>query len=278
MTNISYHNYIDSPSGNLSKTTSQTHQTPKSTVFVTGSSIKSTNPAHQAFQTKEAVPISFHAFGQSHSGIFFKLKKRGREEFPWIQDIEDQFDVIKEELLSLRNSSGFQPYRGPKWISDIKADDGIGAKSVDSGDWNIFYLFLHDLKFDENCRKCPKTVEIIEDIIPRQYHHSFFSAMNPKTHILKHYGPTNKKLRFHLPLLGVEGSRLRVNDEIKHLKVGEAYVFDDSFEHEAWHDGDATRIILICDFWHPDLTNDEIKFLNILQKVSFFFYKKNSRR
>ena len=45
------------------------------------------------------------------------------------------------------------------------------------------------------------------------------------------------------------------------------YVFDDSFEHEAWHDGSKTRVILIVDFWHPDLTNDEIKFLDLLQKA-----------
>ena len=61
--------------------------------------------------------------------------------------------------------------------------------------------------------------------------------MTENTHILPHYGPTNKKLRFHLPLLGVEGSKLRVKDEIHNLKEGEPYVFDDSFEHEAWHNG-----------------------------------------
>jgi len=36
--------------------------------------------------------------------------------------------------------------------------------------------------------------------------------MTPGSHIIKHNGPTNKKLRFHLPLIGVKGSRLRVGD------------------------------------------------------------------
>jgi aspartate beta-hydroxylase len=110
-------------------------------------------------------------------------------------------------------------------------------------------------------------MQMIEKNIPREYHHSFLSAMNPDTHIIKHYGPTNKKLRFHLPILGVEGSRLRVDEEIMELKAGEAYVFDDSFEHEAWHDGKDTRVILIADLWHPDLTADEIKFLTMLQNA-----------
>lgn len=37
--------------------------------------------------------------------------------------------------------------------------------------------------------------------------------------------------------MGVSGSRLRVDNETKHQEAGKAYVFDDSFEHEAWHDG-----------------------------------------
>jgi len=186
---------------------------------------------------------------------------------PWMKAFEDNFEVIRTELLGLRALKGFQPYRGPSWISDMPAKDGVGSESIDKGQWNVYYLFLHDLKFDMNCKNCPLTVKIIEEHVPRQYHHAFFSAMNSGTHIIKHHGPTNKKLRFHLPLLGVEGSRLRAGNEIKELEVGKPYVFDDSFEHEAWHDGDNTRVILIVDLWHPDLTTDEVKFINLLQKV-----------
>ena len=96
------------------------------------------------------------------------------------------------------------------------------------------------------------------------------------THITKHHGPTNKKLRVHLPLIGTDGSRLRcaraascfaggnfvrmavyfrVADDTRDINAGEAMAFDDSFEHEAWHDGTETRITLIVDIWHPDLTD-----------------------
>jgi len=195
------------------------------------------------------------------------------KEFEWISKLEENYEVIRDELLSLRNQKGFQPYRGPSWISNIKAKDGVGSVSTDSGDWNVFYLFLHDMKFDENCKKCPKTVEIIEKYVPRQYHHTFFSAVSPNTHIMKHNGPTNKKLRIHLPLVGIEGSRLRVGKETRYQEAGKCYVFDDSFEHEAWHDGSSTRIILICDMWHPDLSNEEVKFLNLIQKAKMKFEK-----
>ena len=201
-----------------------------------------------------------------------------KEDFPWIAEIEANYEEIKEEVIKLRGEKGFQPYRGPSWISDIKAKDGIGRKSTDSGEWNVCYLKLHNLKFDENCKKLPFLMSILKEHLPRQYNHTFLSAMNPDTHILKHYGPTNKKLRFHLPLFGIDGSRLRVHDQVKHLKPGEAYVFDDSFEHEAWHDGKDTRVILIADFWHFDLTNDEIKLLEMLQNARMKFEKNISAK
>jgi aspartate beta-hydroxylase len=68
-------------------------------------------------------------------------------EFPWFKAFEDNFKAIQAEVLALRAEKGFQPYRGPSWISGITAKDGVGKESVDSGQWNVFYLFLHDIKF-----------------------------------------------------------------------------------------------------------------------------------
>lgn len=82
----------------------------------------------------------------------------------------------------------------------------------------MFYLFLHDIKFEENCVKVPNTIKILQEVIPRNYCHAFFSALVPGTHITPHNGPTGKKLRVHLPLVGVEGARMRVGDEFKNLE------------------------------------------------------------
>lgn len=42
-------------------------------------------------------------------------------------------------------------------------------------------------------------------------------------------------------------------------------MWDHSYEHEAWHEGDDTRVVLIVDVWHPDLTDAEVRFLGTLQ-------------
>ena len=124
-----------------------------------------------------------------------------REDFSWVKQLEANFEIIREELMELRSQDGFQPYRGPSWAGKIKPDDEIGSKSNENGDWNVFYLFLHNMKFDDNCSKVPKTVEIIQKVVPRQYYHAFFSALTPGAHVLDHNGPTNRKLRLHLPLI-----------------------------------------------------------------------------
>ena len=117
--------------------------------------------------------------------------------------------------------------------------------------------------FPENCARCPVTTRLLK-ALPRSYQHAFFSALTPGTHIIKHHGPTNKKLRIHLPLVGAAGSELRVAEHHVGNKEGECMVFDDSFEHEAWHKGVDTRVVLVFDVWHPDLSDKEVHFLSSL--------------
>lgn len=193
----------------------------------------------------------------------------GRAELPWLADLEAGWGDVQEELMALRGGGHFQPYRAPSWAGGKAAADGIGKVSHDSGDWNVYYLELHGLgKLTEaNAARCPKTVALLQKAVPRYYGHAFFSALAPSTHITKHNGPTNKKLRIHLPVFGTAGSLLRCAGSTRDVVGGQAMVFDDSFEHEAWHDGPETRITLIVDIWHPDLSDREVKFLSTLQRA-----------
>ena len=221
--------------------------------------------------------------------------------FNFTKKLEASFKDIKEELLSLKGlenvdgKRGFQPYRAPSWASKRQAKDGVGSISHDAGNWNVYYLYLHNVDFQENRDRCPKTVALL-DSIDNLYGHCFFSTLAPKTHITKHHGPTNKKLRVHLPLIvpnddddgtnkdgdtdtttksNKKSCRLRVGDDIINVTEGKCYIFDDSLEHEAWNDhSNQARIVLIFDIWHPDLTKKEIKFLSFLRKAEMKLEKK----
>jgi aspartate beta-hydroxylase len=84
-----------------------------------------------------------------------------------------------------------------------------------------------------------------------------FSVLSPRTRIPPHTGVANTRLVLHLPLIVPDGCGFRVGSETRSWKVGEAWVFDDTIEHEAWNDSDETRIILICDVWNPRLVGEE---------------------
>ena len=48
-------------------------------------------------------------------------------------------------------------------------------------------------------------------------------------------------------------------------------VFDDSFEHEVWHDGDSPRLVLIADIWHPELSSHAQRwpFMNAIERKRY---------
>ena len=67
------------------------------------------------------------------------------KQFKWYNFLRDKIPQIREELLELRGKGGFQPYRGPKFSSKIEAPDGVGGLAHDKGNWNVFYLLLHNM-------------------------------------------------------------------------------------------------------------------------------------
>ena len=52
---------------------------------------------------------------------------------------------------------------------------------------------------------------------------------------------------------------LRVADNYLQWSEGEIFVFDDSFDHEVWHENEnnEVRIVLIMDLWHPQLSAEK---------------------
>ncbi len=42
--------------------------------------------------------------------------------FDWVKTLAENISIIREELTSLRDRKGFQPYKSPNFASDIKVD------------------------------------------------------------------------------------------------------------------------------------------------------------
>ena len=93
-----------------------------------------------------------------------------------------------------------------------------------------------------------------------------FSILDAKTRIPPHTGVNNTKLTVHVPLIVPPGCTYRVGGEWREWQPGNAFVFDDTIEHEARNDGDAPRAVLIFDIWNPFLSPAEHEFV---RSISF---------
>jgi aspartate beta-hydroxylase len=61
----------------------------------------------------------------------------------------------------------------------------------------------------------------------------------------------------HLPLIVPPDCAIRVGG-VEHVwQEGRCVTFDDTYEHEAWNRSEQTRVVLILDSWHPDLSEVE---------------------
>ncbi|KAJ8934850.1 hypothetical protein NQ314_013121 [Rhamnusium bicolor] len=157
--------------------------------------------------------------------------------------LKQNWHKIKEEGLAALNEKGYFQ------------DESENLR--DSGEWKQFELFARGQKNARNCKKCPFTCSIIEKIPEARgckRGQTKFSVMHPGTHVWPHCGPTNCRLRTHLGLKVPPKTFIRVAEEIRSWDEGEIFVFDDSFEHEVWHNGTEFRLVLIIDVWHPELT------------------------
>ncbi|MGH8204373.1 MAG: aspartyl/asparaginyl beta-hydroxylase domain-containing protein, partial [Steroidobacteraceae bacterium] len=124
-----------------------------------------------------------------------------------------------------------------------------------------FHFYEKGLAIEERCARAPATMAAILRLpqaeVDLRSPTAMFSVLKPKTRIPPHTGIANFRLVVHLPLVLPAGCGFRVGGETREWRMGEAWVFDDTIEHEAWNDSDETRIILICDVWSPRLSPEE---------------------
>ncbi len=181
-----------------------------------------------------------------------------REEFPWLEALERETGAIREELLAvMADGSGFRPYlednptRPPGEFGTLK----------NSPDWSAYYFVNSGAVVADAAARCPRTMAAIQKLpltdAPGRTPSVLFSLLKAKTRIHAHNGQINARLICHLPLIVPLGCGFRVGNEVRSWVEGEALIFDDTIEHEAWNDSDETRVILLFEIWRPELTTAE---------------------
>jgi len=164
--------------------------------------------------------------------------------FPWARDVEAEWRLIRAELDRILVRKGELPA-----FHEIASE--VRSISSDS-DWKTFLLYGYGIKSEEAVRACPETWRILQKIPGLKS--AMFSIFEPGKHLPAHRGPYNGVLRFHLGLIvpdEPEKIGIRVADRVCHWKEGEALIFDDAYEHEAWNHSDKVRVVLFVDFEKP---------------------------
>jgi len=181
-----------------------------------------------------------------------------REQFPWLEALEAKTEAIQAELQNLiSGGSEFNAYLESN--TERPAFDSHGM--ADNDDWGALYLWRNGEPVLENQALCPVTTEAM-NVLPLVFSgqrcpNILFSRLRPGAKIPPHSGMINTRLIGHLPLIIPEDCGFRVGNSTRTWNVGEAFLFDDTIEHEAWNNSTEDRFVLIFEVWRPELTEAE---------------------
>jgi len=182
-----------------------------------------------------------------------------RSLFPWYEILEGNWIAIREELNAVMHEPDtLAPFLGDHPPEAMKEYLGGVERPV----WDAYFFYRHGNRFDAHHARCPRTsaaLDALPTLVRIREHapEACYSILTPGTHILKHRGVTNTRLVTHLPLIIPENCAISVGGEEKIWREGEAFSFDDTFEHEAWNRSDRTRVVMLLDVWNPYMTAAE---------------------
>jgi len=182
-----------------------------------------------------------------------------RAEFPWLDAFEAATGQIRAELLQclVADAAGIVPYVDHPSGAPLNQWRELNR----SRRWGAYFLIKGGVGVPQHLERCPQTAALLAAApladVPGEAPTAFFSILEPHTRIPPHTGVTNTRLVVHVPLVVPPGCGFRVGSETREWRLGQAWVFDDTIEHEAWNNSDEPRAILIIDIWNPWLSDAE---------------------
>jgi aspartyl/asparaginyl beta-hydroxylase (cupin superfamily) len=174
-----------------------------------------------------------------------------RARFPWLEAIEAGTAEVRAEFEALLASEAAELVPYVQYPDDVPLAQWRELNW--SREWTAIHLLQNGRRVERNARHCPKTLELLAEApqpdVPGRCPNAMFSLLAPRTRIPPHTGVANTRLVCHLPLVVPEGCGFRVGAETRAWVPSEAFVFDDTIEHEAWNESDELRVVLIFDLW-----------------------------
>jgi hypothetical protein len=179
-----------------------------------------------------------------------------RERFPWLDRLEASTGAILADFQRVTAAERAELVPYIHYPDDVPLRQWAALNR--SRDWTAIHLVRNGVAVEANARHCPATMALLSSLdqpnIANRSPNAMFSLLAPGAHIPPHTGVANTRLVCHLPLIVPPGCWFRVGAERREWRPGEAFVFDDTIEHEAANESGELRVVLIVDTWHPDLS------------------------
>ncbi len=179
--------------------------------------------------------------------------------------LEDAFPAIRDEALALDEASELDytiasaPLRNP-WRPWTYLRRRAPPRA-----WTVYPFWHMGVDTESLTRRCPRTMAVLASLpglcVEYPWGDAIFSVQGPHSSLRPHCSVDNLRLRCHLGVRIPPGTGIRVADETRTWAEGRCLFFEDAFEHEVWNHSSERRVVLIVDFWHPDLTPIEIRAL-----------------
>jgi hypothetical protein len=198
-------------------------------------------------------PTDFHYPGLR------EVEFHARDSFPWLADLEAATETLTAELKTVMAAERAELVPYVQYDAHMPLDQWKPLNH--SLDWTAIHLLNRGARVEANARHCPQTMALLDRLpqphMPGASPNAMFSLLKPRTQIPPHVGVNNARLVCHLPLIVPAGCWFRVGAETREWMAGEAFVFDDTIEHEAMNPTNELRVVFILDVWHPDLSEVE---------------------
>ncbi len=173
-----------------------------------------------------------------------------REDLPWTRVLEENWEVIRDELLHLLEArpDRLRPY-------SINHSMSFPPKR-----WKTMGLLFWGYRMSANCAACPQTMRIIGRL-PGCTSFSL-SILEPGANINPHQGDTDAVIRCHMGLVvpaGLPDLGFQVGSEIRPWEEGKTLPFCDARTHTAWNQTDARRYVVILDIIRPEFAHRKLE-------------------
>ena len=111
--------------------------------------------------------------------------------FDWVERLEKNSGVIRQELIALLSGSTHLPNMHELSPRQINLSKGDG--------WKSYFFFLLGHRIEESYKRCPETGKLL-DSIPGVVL-AYFSVLAPGMHLKRHRGAWKGVVRCHLGLI-----------------------------------------------------------------------------